>query len=75
MDTSEPIRTEEESELTIGARRELAGEIFQRLVGIKVICAGCGNRVNQNYCYRCFDCDCWFCKDCAGIHFGRTTCT
>ena len=56
---------------TADSASDSADVIFQRLIGIKVICGDCKKRVNLNYSYRCYDCDYWFCKDCAKIHFKR----
>jgi len=44
---------------------------FQQLAGIKIVCERCKHQVNINYSYRCFDCNFWFCRDCAMIHFKK----
>lgn len=32
----------------------------------------CSRLVRLMFAYKCLYCDFWFCKSCAGIHFGKT---
>lgn len=53
--------------------REQSKEWFQKVLGIKVTCAGCNNKVNFFVMYRCYYCGLMYCTACAKEHFETIT--
>lgn len=52
--------------------REQAHRQFVEAKGPTMITCECKRRNPVRFMYHCLYCDCWFCKECAEIHFGKT---